>query len=125
MAKSRTAPAAAAAAVAGVAGVAVAGGKLAHDRRAKRPDTGPDRTYRLRGDGYVPNGIRRIAGGQLLSAHDDLTGASKHTLDKAVHETRKRLKRLRASLRLSRDALGDETYERENTIFRMTGRRLS
>jgi CHAD domain-containing protein len=123
MAKSRTPPAAAAAVA--VAGVAVAGGKLAHDRRAKRPDTGPDRTYRLRGDEYVPDGIRRIAGGQLLSAHDDLTGASKHTLDKAVHETRKRLKRLRASLRLSRDALGEETYERENTIFRMTGRRLS
>lgn len=126
MAKSRTPPAAATAAAVTLAGAAAAGGKLIHDRRAERaaPD-GPDRTYRLRADEYVPDGIRRIAGGQLLSAHDDLDGASKQTLGDAVHESRKRFKRLRACLRLSRDALGDETYDRENTAFRMAGRRLS
>jgi CHAD domain-containing protein len=123
MAKSRTPGTAAAAAVA-LAGAAAAGGKLAHDRRFKRPDD-RDRTYRLRADEYVPDGIRRIAGGQLSSAHEDLDGASKQTLGEAVHETRKRLKRLRACLRLSRDALGDDTYDRENTVFRMAGRRLS
>jgi CHAD domain-containing protein len=127
MAKSRTPPVAgtAAAAAVALAGAAAAGGKIVHDRRSERAVDGPDRTYRLRADEYVPDGIRRIAGGQLLSAREDLDGASKQTLGDAVHETRKRLKRLRACLRLSRDALGDETYERENTIFRMTGRRLS
>jgi CHAD domain-containing protein len=124
MAKSRTPPAAAAAVA--LAGAAAAGGKLVHDRRAKRAAADDiDRTYRLRADEYVPDGIRRIAGGQLLSARDELEGASKQTVGDAVHETRKRLKRLRACLRLSRDALGDETYDRENTVFRMAGRRLS
>jgi CHAD domain-containing protein len=126
MAKSRTPPAAATAAAVTLAGAAAAGGKLVHDRRAERAaPEGPDRTYRLRSDEYVPDGIRRIAGGQLLSACDDLDGASKQTLGDAVHEARKRFKRLRACLRLSRDALGDETYDRENTAFRMAGRRLS
>jgi CHAD domain-containing protein len=127
MGKSRTAPVAGAAAAAvALAGAAAAGGKLAHDRRSKRAAAdGPDRRFRLRADEYVPDGIRRIAGGQLSGAQDDLADASKQTLGEAVHETRKRLKRLRATLRLSRDALGEETYDRENTVFRMAGRRLS
>jgi CHAD domain-containing protein len=129
MAKSRTPPPAAkaAAAAAGVAlaGAAAAGGKLAHDRRAKPVTDDPRRAYRLRRDEHVPDGIRRIARGQLLNAHEELGGASKHTLGEAVHDTRKRLKRLRACLRLTRDALGEETYDRENTALRMAGRRLS
>jgi CHAD domain-containing protein len=125
MAKSRTPPAAATAAAVTLAGAAAAGGKLVHDRRAKQAADGPDRRFRLHADEYVPDGIRRIAGGQLSGAQDDLEGASEQTLGDAVHETRKRLKRLRACLRLSRDALGDETYDRENTAFRMAGRRLS
>jgi len=35
-----------------------------------------------------------------------------------VHETRKSLKRLRATVRLARDELGDEVYRRENVAFR-------
>jgi CHAD domain-containing protein len=85
----------------------------------------PDRTYRLQRDEYVPDGMRRIARGQLDNAQDDLDGASRRAIGDAVHEARKRLKRLRAALRLTRDAIGAETYERENTTFRMAGRRLS
>jgi CHAD domain-containing protein len=85
----------------------------------------PDRTYRLHADEYVPDGIRRIARGQLLDAHDALSGGSTRTLGDAVHETRKRLKRLRASVRLTRDAIGEQTYERENTVFRETAQRLA
>jgi CHAD domain-containing protein len=40
-----------------------------------------------------------------------------------VHDTRKSLKRLRAVVRLGRDALGEGTYKRENRAFRDTGRR--
>jgi CHAD domain-containing protein len=129
MAKSRTPPPAAKAAAAAVgvalAGAAAAGGKLAHDRGSKPAADDPQRAYRLRADEHVPDGIRRIARGQLVSAHEELDGASKHTLGEAVHDTRKRLKRLRACLRLTRNALGEETYDRENTAFRMAGRRLS
>lgn len=84
-----------------------------------------DRKYRLHADEYVPDGIRRIARGQLEIAHDELAGASRRGFGEAVHETRKRLKRLRASVRLARGALGEKTYDRENTAFRMAGRRLA
>jgi CHAD domain-containing protein len=88
-------------------------------------DDTPDRSYRLHADEHVPDGIRRIARGQLVEGHDELAGASERKLASAVHETRKRLKRLRTLVRLSRDALGEDTYERENAAFRATGRRLS
>jgi CHAD domain-containing protein len=42
-----------------------------------------------------------------------------------VHETRKSLKRLRATVRLARDELGDDIYRRENTALRDAGRRLA
>ncbi|HEV7807981.1 MAG TPA: CHAD domain-containing protein [Solirubrobacteraceae bacterium] len=85
----------------------------------------PDRSYRLHADEHVPDGIRRIARGQLVDGHEELSGAPQRKLGSAVHETRKRLKRLRTLVRLSRDALGEETYQRENVAFRVTGRRLS
>jgi CHAD domain-containing protein len=88
-------------------------------------DPRPDAGYRLRSHEYVPDGIRRIARGQLELAHDELAGVSKRKLHEAVHETRKRLKRLRACVRLARDAIGDEAYEQENTAFRAAGRELS
>lgn len=128
MARSHTKPvagrAAAAAAVA-LAGAAAAGGKLAHDRRARHATPEADRSYRLHADEYVPDGVRRLARGRIDAAHEQLGGASRRELGEAVHDARKNLKRLRAGLRLTRDALGEETYDRENTTFRMAGRRLS
>jgi CHAD domain-containing protein len=90
-----------------------------------RTDERPGASYRLRADEHVPDGIRRIARGQLECAHDELSGASKRKLHEAVHETRKRLKRLRACVRLSRDAIGDEAYRHENAAFRAAGRELA
>ncbi len=43
----------------------------------------------------------------------------------AVHEARKALKRLRALLRVSRPALEERRYRRENVVFRDAGRELS
>jgi CHAD domain-containing protein len=88
-------------------------------------DDALDRTYRLHGDEYVPDGIRRIARGQLLNARDALSGTSARKVGEAVHDARKRLKRVRASVRLARDAIGEQTYERENVALRETGRRLA
>ena len=85
----------------------------------------PERAYRLRPDEHVPDGIRRIARGQLQDARDDLDGTSSRRLGETVHETRKRIKRLRASVRLARDAIGEERYESENTALRMAARRIS
>jgi CHAD domain-containing protein len=85
----------------------------------------PDRAFRLRLDEPVPDGIRRIARGQLRDAHDELEGTPARRLGEAVHATRKRFKRLRATVRLARDAIGEQTYEHENTALRMAGRRIA
>jgi CHAD domain-containing protein len=90
------------------------------------PDDGPD--PRLHTDEQVAAGLRRIAGEQLVDARYGLSKASAapaRKLGDAIHDTRKRLKLVRALLRLSRDAIGEETYERENAILRRAGQRLS
>ena len=89
------------------------------------PPDDPDRAYRLHSGEYVPDGIRRIARGQLRDAEDALDGVSKRRLPGAVHDARKAFKRLRATVRLSRDAVGEATYRRENAAYRSAGRRLS
>jgi CHAD domain-containing protein len=77
------------------------------------------RRFRL-GDGErASGGVRRIARGQR-----DMSIERREDLGTAVHETRKSLKRLRATVRLARDELGDEVYRRENVAFRDAGRRL-
>jgi CHAD domain-containing protein len=90
---------------------------------ASEPD--PERTFRLRTGERVPDGIRRIARGQLHDARDELDGAPSRRLGTAVHATRKRLKRLRACVRLSRDAIGEPTYRSENATMRTAARRIS
>jgi CHAD domain-containing protein len=94
-------------------------------RSLTTPAREPERTYRLRIDERVADGIRRIARGQLQDARDDLDATPSRRIGEAVHATRKRLKRLRACARLARDAIGEATYEHENTALRMAGRRIS
>ncbi len=113
-----------AAAAVAVAGAAAVGGKLAWEKLSGSNHDSA-RAYRLYEHEFVPDGIRRIARGQLDNAREELGRTSKRNLGEAVHETRKRLKRLRAVLRLARDAVGEETYRRENASFRDLGRRLS
>jgi CHAD domain-containing protein len=112
-----------AAAVVAAAGAAVVGGKLAWDKLAS--GSRDQRAFRLFNGELVPDGIRRIARGQLDALSEELAEASKRSIGDAVHDTRKRLKRLRANLRLVRDAVGDEVYRKENATFRRAGRRLS
>ena len=123
----QAAPAAAAGALAAAGGAAAVVVKRTRDRRARRDATEHARAYRLRRGEDTGDGVRRVARGQLDRAGDRLeTGTSaRGDLDRAVHDTRKAFKRLRALVRVSRDALGDEAYRRENTIFRDAGRKLS
>jgi CHAD domain-containing protein len=113
-----------AAAAAALAGGAAIGGKVAHDTRANSKQKA-ERAFRLHKGESTPDGIRRIARGQLDAAYDELVDGSKRKLATAVHDTRKGLKRLRATVRLAREPLGDELYRRENTSFRDIGRRLA
>jgi CHAD domain-containing protein len=111
-------------AAAAVVGAAAIAGKVAWDRRADSKRDA-EHAFRLYRDEMIPDGIRRIARGQLDQAQTELSGAPKRKLASAVHETRKSLKRLRATVRLARRAIGDEIYRRENAAFRDTGRLLS
>ena len=72
----------------------------------------------------VPDGVRRITRGQLDMSTERLEGHTDENLGRAVHETRKSLKRLRATVRLARGEIGDEAYRHENVAFRDAGRRL-
>ena len=107
---------------AAVAGGAVAAAKLGWDRLSSSEDP---RRFRLREGEPVPQGLRRIACGQLDMAIERLEGDTDENLGTAVHEARKSFKRLRATVRLARDGLGDDVYRRENIAFRDAGRRLA
>jgi CHAD domain-containing protein len=111
-------------AAAAVVGAAALAGKLASDRRANS-EREAEQAFRLYRNETIPDGIRRIARGQLDQAHAELSESPKRRLATAVHDTRKSLKRLRATVRLARGAIGDEIYRRENAAFRDIGQRLS
>jgi CHAD domain-containing protein len=111
-------------AAAAVVGAAAIAGKLAWDRRADS-EREAEQAFRLYRDEAIPAGIRRVARGQLDHARAQLAESPRRKLASAVHDARKSLKRLRATVRLVRGAIGDETYRRENAAFRESGRRLS
>jgi CHAD domain-containing protein len=112
------------AAAATLAGAAEVGAKVALDKLSG-PGDEAEQAYRLHTGERTPEGLRRIARGQLDRAQAELKSAPKRKLGGAVHDTRKSLKRLRAAVRLGRDALGEGTYKQENRAFRDTGRRLA
>lgn len=70
----------------------------------------------------IAEGLQRIAGEQLQLAIGELD--NKASLDKAVHEARKSVKRIRSAVRLVRDILGKE-YNKANGVLRDVGRQLS
>jgi CHAD domain-containing protein len=107
---------------AAVAGGALTAAKVGWDRLFSSEDP---RRFRLRNGEPVPDGLVRIACGQLDLAIERLEGNTDEDVGTAVHEARKSFKRLRATVRLARDELGDEVYRRENGAFRDAGRRLA
>lgn len=68
----------------------------------------------------LSDGLRRLSLGELDRAIGGLLAGA--DIDIAVHEARKSMKRLRAVLRLIRDALGEDRYRRENVLLRNTAR---
>jgi CHAD domain-containing protein len=71
----------------------------------------------------IAEGLQRIAGEQLQLAISELVNG-KASLDKAVHEARKSVKKIRSALRLVRAVLGKE-YDKANDVLRDAGRQLS
>jgi len=81
--------------------------------------------YRLKASESISEGVQRIAYEQIDKALAQLLGQTDDSPEEAVHDARKRLKKLRALLRLVRDEIGSETYHQENSCFRDAGRLLS
>ena len=97
--------------------------------------------YRLKNKESISTEIKRIACEQTDKAIENLTTeiriASDNNTDwsadtniveerqEAIHDVRKRIKKIRAVIRLVRDDLGKEIYQQENHCFRDAGRRLS
>lgn len=79
--------------------------------------------YEFKSDESIPEGIRRIAAEQVDEALEIMSGRPPDR-DKAVHEARKSIKKLRALVRLVETELG-ETFDTENTRLRDAGRELS
>lgn len=85
---------------------------------------GTERTlYRLEDGAPLNEGIRRVAREELEAAVSALCGRG--DLHDALHDARKRLKKVRAVLRLVRDDIGDGRYRAENVFYRDRGRDLA
>ncbi len=83
-----------------------------------------ERWYRhqLLVDEPAGDGVRRVCLGELDRALGGLGEADRAT---GVHTARKAIKRTRAALRLVRDRIGREDFERENTALGDAGRALT
>lgn len=79
--------------------------------------------YRIFEDKSLGKDVRRVAREQIDRAVEELS-VGEHDRHEGIHDARKRLKKIRALLRLVRDELG-ATYRFENALFRDTARRLS
>ena len=73
----------------------------------------------------LPNEIRRVSTNLLQRTIADLRPADPQHFDKGVHSARKKMKRLRGTLRLVRDEIGYRSYREENVVLRDTARSLS
>jgi CHAD domain-containing protein len=107
-------------------GVGVALARAERERRAARQRRRAERQFALLPREPPVEGLRRMALGQLDTAIEllDRRGASPPD-EKAVHETRKALKRLRALVRMLRRQLGEPAFARESAALRDAGRRLA
>ncbi len=79
--------------------------------------------YRLKAKESIPQGMRRIADEQISKAIAEIQDSNRGRHD-TVHQVRKRFKKLRALVRLTRPALGKQ-YQHENRWFRDAGRKFS
>jgi CHAD domain-containing protein len=81
--------------------------------------------YRLLKDEPVGPGVRRVLKAQVDDAVAQLRGEAGNEPAEAIHEARKDMKKIRSALRLVRDAIGDDAWQRENDHYRGVARKLS
>ncbi|HRW03734.1 MAG TPA: CHAD domain-containing protein [Caldilineaceae bacterium] len=81
-------------------------------------------SYRLQSGESPAIGLKRIADEQVQKALKQLHKKPDGE-NEAIHDARKRFKKIRAVLRVVRDEIGEEVYQRENHCYRDAGRRLA
>lgn len=114
---------AAAAAAAGTAAVAARFGiNRLRDGSAPEFDSS---AYRLLAGEPVADGIRRVVSARVDDAIAQLRGEAGTETAEAVHEARKDIKKIRSALRMVRDEIGDDVWQRENEHYRECARQLS
>lgn len=79
--------------------------------------------YRLLAGEPLGEGLRRITLERLDEAIERIDHVAAGP-DRAVHEARKSIKRVRSALRLARGGIGAEAFQRENALFRAAGKLL-
>lgn len=80
-------------------------------------------SYRVEANETPEAGVKRIALEQLHKARKHLQ--ERADMDEAIHDARKRFKKIRAVARLVRDEVGNDIYHASNTTFRNAGRRFA
>jgi CHAD domain-containing protein len=123
--RSIVAPVAASFAATVAVGVGMALARAERERRAGRRRRAGERQFALLPGELPVHGLRRMALGQLDLAIELLGGDGGAPSERAVHETRKALKRLRALVRMVRNELGEGVFARESSALRDAGRRLA
>ncbi|MBV9768640.1 MAG: CHAD domain-containing protein [Bryobacterales bacterium] len=83
----------------------------------------PEAKYHWKAHEGVSKGLQRIVSEQLQLAIWQLS-ENPPSLDEAVHEARKALKKTRSALRLMKNLLG-QSYDKENGVLRAAGQKLS
>ena len=81
-------------------------------------------SYKIARSEGVKRALRRAAAGEVKCARKALQKKTWRTTTGAVHEARKRFKKIRALLRLARPGLGKKQFKEENVFFRDAGRRI-
>lgn len=106
-------------------GVGVALARNGRERRRIVPAPLPEPHFALLPGEPLGAGARRIAIEQCDLAIALLGGGGRTPDERAVHETRKALKRLRTLVRLLEEQLGAQAYARESASLRTIAARLS
>ncbi|HLJ10259.1 MAG TPA: CHAD domain-containing protein [Planctomycetaceae bacterium] len=78
--------------------------------------------FRFKTDESIGKGVRRTIRREIEKAISELNQPDQ---EEAVHEPRKRFKKIRAVLRLVREDIGNKVYRRENRLFRDAARPLT
>jgi CHAD domain-containing protein len=120
------APLAATLAASVAVGVGIALAQADRTRRSAKSRRRRERRFAPLPGEPLGEGLARMSLGQLDLAIELLAGEGESGLDaRAIHETRKALKRLRALVRLLREELGEPRFKREHEILRDAARRLA